>query len=757
MRHYSTLSFRLPVLMTVLLALLCLSCNRSEKQWHIGVSQCSEDIWRNKQNRELTIGGYANNNVYLEFLSAEDNDQRQIEQVRHFIEEKVDLLIVAPNQASTLSAVVDEAYDRGIPVILFDRKTNSDKYTAYMGADNYEIGHTMGHLIAEQMERKGTLVEITGLKGSSPAIERHRGFLEALADYPDIQLVSSELGDWTELSGRAAMEEILRLHPDLDIDCLFGHNDRLAMGARQVAMEHGQQDIRYYGVDALPTPGGGIDLVLDGILQATYIYPTQGLELTQLALRILNGQPFERNNLLHSAVVDIRNAELLKMQYREQQRVSGELETVHRKLDTYFSQVNVQRKVITFFLLLVVLIMALSVIAFRAYVTKSRLNEELQQLNVEQQQLNQQLEQRNDELQQLYKQLEDMADARLVFFTNVGHKLRTPLTLIAGPTEQLAADKHLKGPQRQLVEMMHRNLERLKQLVDEILDFRKIGTEQLGDLPEEPAAPASTTAGRIVEATDKPDGELPEVLVVDDNPDVRLLVKTLLQEHFHVTLAANGKEGLKEARRIVPDLIVSDVMMPVMDGLEMCSEVKRDPVTCHIPVLMLTARTLEEQRVEGYAHGADAYITKPFTASVLTARIANLLASRRTLRRVFSKGLTAEKPVAVPAADDRDSNFVERLRGIIQQHLADADFSVERIGEEIGMSRVQLYRKTKALTGLSPVELLRKSRVEKARRLLETTDKSISEIAYDTGFSAPSYFAKCFKDEYGKSPGEWRS
>ena len=745
-------TFRLSLCIGLLAGLTAACHPQQEKKWHIGVSQCSEDIWRDKQNRELIIGGYVSNQVELEFLSAADNDSLQSAHIDYYINKGVDLLIASPNQKTTLSAAIDKAYDKGIPVILFDRKTDSDKYTAYMGADNYEVGHTMGQLIATQLKGRGTVVEITGLKGSSPAIERHRGFLSALSGYPDIRVISSEEGDWTEASGRKAMEEILQAHSD--IDCVFGHNDRLALGARQVALEHGLDRLIYYGVDALPTPGGGIECVQQGLLRATYIYPTQGMEVMRLALKILEGQPYERENTLYSAVVDSTNAELLLMQYKELERVNGDLQDIYGKLDVYFSQVNLQRQVIVFFLILFLIIAVLTVITLRSYWAKSRINDRLHQANTE-------LARRHQELQQLYRQLEDMADARLVFFTNIGHHLRTPLTLIAGPVEKLFADSSLCGEQRQWVEMMHRNLGRLKQLVDEILDFRKIGLEQPEALAEELAAPAEhpATEQQPAAATDNEGkSEKPELLVVDDNADVRTLLKGLLEDRYHVTLAADGAAGLKEARRMVPDLIVSDVMMPVMDGLQLCREVKADPVTCHIPVLLLTARSLEEQRVEGYVHGADAYITKPFTAALLLARIENLLALRRTLRRAFAAGIVGGQPVQEPALppDDKDMTFVGRLHDIIRQHLADADFGVERIGEEIGMSRVQLYRKTKTLTGMSPVEVLRKSRVDQGRRLLETTDKTISEIAYETGFSAPSYFAKCFKDEYGKTPGEWR-
>lgn len=489
---------------TALLILLMVSCSESRKPWRIGVSQCSEDIWRHKQNGELIIGGYVDNAVELEFLSADDSDERQIEQINHFIEEKVDLLIVAPNSAASLTPVIDKAYDSGIPVILFDRRTNSDKYTAYISADNYAIGNTMGKLIARDMKGKGTLVEITGLKGSSPAKERHRGFADAIAEYPQIRLISSELGDWTEESGSKAMAEVLK--HDRDIDCIFGHNDRLALGARNVALRHGLRNIKYYGVDALPVPGGGIEQVQKGVFEATYIYPTQGLEVMRLARKILNGEKYERYNKLHSSVVDKSNADLLLTQHREMERVGNDIKTIHAKVDEYFTQVNLQQKIIIGFIVVLVIIVTLCVLTYRFYIAKVMVNEE------------------------------------------VAKEVVSPMASIPSP-------------------------------------------------------------------------------------------KT----------SENDKQA-----------------MPV------------------------------------------------------------------------------------------PNTFLDRFRSILQQNLQDADFNVERIGEEMGMSRVQLYRKIKSLTGMTPVELLRKARVARGKQLLESTDRSVSEIAYDVGFTAPSYFAKCFKDEFGISPGEFR-
>ena len=246
----------------------------------------------------------------------------------------------------------------------------------------------------------------------------------------------------------------------------------------------------------------------------------------------------------------------------------------------------------------------------------------------------------------------------------------------------------------------------------------------------------------------------PTLLIIDDNNDIRQYERTLLQDDYFVLEASDGKEGLEIAKKEVPDLVICDVMMPVMDGLEFTEQLKTHTATSHIPVIMLTAKNLEEQRAEGYEHGADSYITKPFHSKVLLARIENLLKQRNLLKNVFQGTQVAEKEIEESHLDDRDKQFVKQLHDIIQKNLSDSDFGVEDIGKEIGLSRVQLYRKVKAMTGSSVVDLIRKARLAKARRLLESRSMSISEVAYEVGFSAPSYFTKCFKAEYGILPGE---
>jgi DNA-binding response OmpR family regulator len=253
------------------------------------------------------------------------------------------------------------------------------------------------------------------------------------------------------------------------------------------------------------------------------------------------------------------------------------------------------------------------------------------------------------------------------------------------------------------------------------------------------------------------EGETPTLLIVDDNADIRTLLKTILQPHYQLLEASDGQEGLRVAHEQVPDLIVSDVMMPVMNGLEFCQQIKTDFVTSHIPVILLTARALNKHQIEGYESGADAYITKPFQADLLLARISNLLKSRLQLRHLWSHSEQKEEKVEEePKTEVKENAFILRFKAIVEEKMTDSNLSVEDIGAEMNLSRVQLYRKVKALTGCSPVDLLRKARLSEAFRLLSESDLSVSEIAYRVGFTSPSYFSKCFKEEFGKVPGETR-
>ncbi len=894
------------------LALLA-SCTGGKKRYVIGVSQCSEDVWREKLNQELRVAALYYNNMDLDIASANDDVRLQTDQINRFVDKGVDLLIVAPGQVS-ISPAIDRAYEKGIPVIIFDRRTRSNKYTAYIGADNREIGASMGEYLAGALPKGGRVVELCGLSSSSPAIERAEGFDSVVAVRPSIDIVAKLHADWTEQGGFRAMDSLLR-SPHPDFDCLFAHNDRMAMGARRAAQEHGLdlQRIRFCGIDAMPQKEAGLELVKDGTLFASYIYPTRGDEVMRLAMNILEGKGYQRENRLSSALVTRDNARVLLMQNDETMRQQDHLATLRSRIDKAADDFNTQRGYLLVLLFFVVLLVVACGLAVRAYVTKARIN---RQLNASM-----------DQQRQMTEEMERMTQTQLQFFTNVSHELRTPLTLIAGPTDQLLEDDTVQGAHRMMLEMVRRNTRILIQLVGEILDFRKVqnnkahlhlnrfalqrelatwandfravaarrkitidvdasevrqdaviiadrdklehiyfnlmsnalkytpeggrittalsydgkqyvlSVSDTGKGIEEEALPhlfdrfyqargavggtgiglslvkayvdlhhgdirvesnegegtrffislpatqpgydpakdrearpvaerelvddsyvpedinAKEAADRITNAEDF-DADRPLVLIIDDNNGMRAYLRSILKDRYNVSEAADGRQGLEKARREVPKLIVCDVMMPVMDGLEFTRQLKEDIATSHIPVVLLTARSLPEQREKGYETGADSYLTKPFSGQVLLSRIDNLLRSRTLLRSLFSgdKAEAAEEERLC----SQDKTFVTRLREIIQQHLADSDFSVERLGEEIGLSRVQLYRKVKVLTGKTPVELLRKARLMKARTMVTTTDRSIAEIAYATGFTSPSYFNKCFKDEFGVSPGGMR-
>ena len=740
----------------------------------------------------------------------------------------MDLLIVSPNQSHTITPAVEEAYDAGIPVILFDRKIDSHKYTAFIGADNVEIGRIMGHYIADFLNKKGQVVEIPGLEGSSPADDRHKGFAEALAQYPGISLTVAPYGGWLQEGGYNAMEEVLA--QGVRPDAVFGQNDRMALGAREAL--GAPADVAFFGVDALPD--AGLQEVIDGVLTASYLYPTRGDRVMELAMNILNGAPYQRENLLESALVDSRNAGILQLQEAEVANQRANVENINARLDTFLMQYNTQRLIMWLVIGFSLLLIAIAAQTYWSYI----------------------------KMRELQRKLEESTAAKLKFFTQVSHDLRTPLTLVAGPLEHVL-EGPLSADQQQTLLMARRNVTVLQQLVNNILDFRRIesGNRPLNasrfDLPAAvqewmggfsgtsqsltyEGFPALTVEAdmRLVERVlfnllgnaikhTRPDGHIivsvkqegasallsvaddgegippeklpyifeefykanessngtgiglalikavaelhkgsvsvestlgkgstftlrlplvqkgasvsegkaasayteryeetylredshkqeaasrvsesdrPTILVVDDNADLRRFIGTLLEGEYRILSACDGREALEKATRELPDLVVSDVMMPVMDGLELCKALKGQLATSHIPVILLTAKSLEDQRAEGYDSGADAYISKPFSERVLLSRIGNLLKSRILLK----------------------------------EHYLETGESAARPQENDFLSRVRI------------------TRLKAAEQLLKTTDKTVAEVAYAVGFGTPSYFSKCYKELFGHVPGEER-
>lgn len=898
---------------------LLISCQQRKAHYTIGVSQCSDDEWRTQMNREINREALFYPETEVKIRSANDDSKKQIEDIERFIRDSVDLLVIAPNDSVAIAPVIEKAYHKGIPVVLVDRKIQSDNYTAFVGADNYIMGRNIGDYIAGRLHGKGNIVELTGLQGSTPASERHRGLTDELRRYPNIHIVATADAGWFRQSAERAFDSILNRQPHIDL--VFAHNDRMAAGAHEAAKRHHREhEMLFVGVDALWGEGYGVDLVTDSVLDATFIYPTGGDKVMQVAMDILKGNKFDKENQLSSALVNRQNARVMQMQTEHIVTLDGKIEALNQQLDAYLMRYSAQRMFLYACIVIIALAALLLVFVVRAFWTKNRLNAELSSQK-------EQLETQRDQLIMLSQQLEEATHAKLAFFTNVSHDFRTPLTLIADPVNQLMKSKNLDKDEQFLLNIIYKNVTVLLRLVNQILDFRKfeegkldmhlsrfnissslhewtdafrtlsyrkhihfiittpedegkqvdsmitadaeklerivynllsnafkftpengnitvnctfiqkndgrwlrlrvadtgvgmpaehvkhifenfyqidvhhagsgIGlalvkafvemhngfievntaqgrgtiftiempTEQSGHIDEnttrnvmlnnlkEGAVLAADqenikSAAKKVEDVDKE-----TVLIIDDNQDIRDYVRSLLQNRYTVIEAANGQEGIQQAMKYVPDAIICDVMMPVMDGMECCRRLKAEMQTSHIPVMMLTAYAIDEQKIKGYECGADSYISKPFSAQLLLVRLQNLIENRHRLASFFTEGgkISAQKNQLAEA----DKGFIAKLRQLIEENLSNPDLSVEDLGERIGLSRVQLYRKTKALSGYSPNELVRIARLKRAASLLASTEKTISEITYEVGFTSPSYFTKCYKDYFGENPTDF--
>lgn len=917
--HYSSAAMKhiYPYFLSAILTcclLLCNSCSSQKSHYVIGVSQCSDDAWRTQMNKEILREALFYPDVQIIIKTAKDNNQQQIDDIKNFIQQKIDLLIVAPNEAEAITPIVEEAFSKGIPVVLVDRKIHSDQYTAYIGADNYSMGQQIGAYIARRLHGKGNIVELTGLKGSTPAEERHKGLTDVLARYPDINIVATSDAGWFQKSAMTAFDSILNFHPQIDL--VFAHNDLMAAGAHEAAARrHQPADMLFIGVDALTGKDLGVELVSKGILDASFIYPTGGDKALQVAMSILRQKAYKRENILSTALVNKSNAYVMQMQASHINTLDEKIELLDKQIEVFQTRYSAQQMFLYACFVIIVLIVVLLVLMTKAYWTKRRMNSELSAQK-------RQLEQQRDQLIELSGQLKKATHDKLAFFTNISHDFRTPLTLITDPVNQLLESSRLNKHERFLLNIVSKNVTVLLRLVNQIMDFRKyesgklnlqishfnlaqsihewadafktlsyrkhirFGVQIEGDkkdyemtadsekleritynllsnafkftpdnghisirlstsiqgpdrwlemnvsdngvgmpaehikhifdsfyqidvhhagsgiglalvkafvemhhgfidvnsnegqgttfricmpMKQKGNLSASETQnqqlsnlreGAVVAAGQENISLLPTpvneegkncILIIDDNQDIRDYTKSILETEYTVIEAANGQEGIQQAMKYVPDAIICDVMMPVMDGMECCRRLKSELQTSHIPVMMLTAYAADEQKIEGYECGADSYISKPYSAKLLLTRLRNLIDNRKRLQDFFIDKTHTQKE----SLSDPDREFIDKLRNLIEQHLSDAGFRVDNMGDEIGLSRIQLYRKTKALTGYPPLELLRVARLKKAAQLMGSTEKTIAEIAYEVGFNSPSYFAKCYKEYFGENPTDF--
>ena len=884
-----------PFLLVWLTLIVLCGCTSSGKQKRhvIGLSQCMlDDAWREAMINDMRIEASNYDDMEIIIKDAQNNNETQIQQIRDLIRQKVDVLIISPYQSEPITAVAEEAYRAGIPTIITDRKENTDQYTSIVGANNYEIGLAAGNYAANYLPPNAIILEIWGLTQTSPAQERHKGFVDALREREDLSFRKIE-GQW--LVDTARMELRKLEHPE-QIDFVYAHNDMMAIAAREYFMAWDSirgRDLRIIGVDAVA--GAGLEAVEDGRINASFLYPTGGEQVIRTAMRIIQGEPVDKFIPLRTAPVDHQSARTLLLQADQLQKYKQRIEAQRSRIDGLSDRFYFLRNSLGVISLLMIGFIALSIYAFY---------------------INRKMRQANRKLISLNAEMKEVTAQKLQFFTNVSHEVRTPLTLILAPLDRLIISLR-ESPYASDLGLIQKNANRLLRVINQILDFRKVEGKQeklavreidlvpfVGEIKSYFDSMASVRAiaytftssikqctlwidpdllekvfvnllsnafkftpegGSVrIELTEEEDrvfiqvidtgsgiqpGNLPHlfdrfytedrsmgtgiglhlvkeyihmhggeirvesepgqrttftvclrkgkahfedsdlmetsvshqayeasrlddsethkmlsktypytILITEDDDEVRCFLERELSPHFKTRTAANGKDALRVLEEEEISLVVSDVMMPEMNGFELCRMIKSQLPFSHIPVILLTALTDERQRIFGITGGADDYIQKPFHTDYVKIKIIHLLQERQKLReRLLEKlrdnKLLLSEPEKVESIDDA---FLRKFAEQIEAVYADPEYNVEKLSETLGLSRGHLHRKIKELTGTAPVEFLRTYRLNKATQLLRQNAYTVSEVAYRTGFSSPAYFSKCFKAVYGVTPTEYQ-
>ena len=884
-----------PFLLVWLTLIVLCGCTSSGKQKRhvIGLSQCMlDDAWREAMINDMRIEASNYDDVEIIIKDAQNNNETQIQQIRDLIRQKVDVLIISPYQSEPITAVAEEAYRAGIPTIITDRKVNTDQYTSFVGANNYEIGLAAGNYAAHYLPPNAIILEIWGLTQTSPAQERHKGFVDALREREDLSFRKIE-GQW--LVDTARMELRKLEHPE-QIDFVYAHNDMMAIAAREYFIAWDSirgRDLRIIGVDAVA--GAGLEAVEDGRINASFLYPTGGEQVIRTAMRIIQGEPVDKFIPLRTAPVDHQSARTLLLQADQLQKYKQRIEAQRSRIDGLSDRFYFLRNSLGVISLLMIGFIALSIYAFY---------------------INRKMRQANRKLISLNAEMKEVTAQKLQFFTNVSHEVRTPLTLILAPLDRLIISLR-ESPYASDLGLIQKNANRLLRVINQILDFRKVEGKQeklavreidlvpfVGEIKSYFDSMASVRAisytftssikqctlwidpdllekvffnllsnafkftpgggsvrielteegGRVFirvidtgsgirpanlphlfdrfytedrsmgtgiglhlvkeyidmhggetrvesepgqrttftvclrkgkahfedsdlmetpvshqayEASRLDDSETKEmlsktypytILITEDDDEVRGFLERELSLHFKIRTVANGKDALRVLEEEEISLVVSDVMMPEMNGFELCRTIKSQLPFSHIPVILLTALTDERQRIFGITGGADDYIQKPFHTDYVKIKIIHLLQERQKLReRLLEKlrdnKLLLSEPEKVESIDD---TFLRKFAEQIEAVYADPEYNVEKLSETLGLSRGHLHRKIKELTGTAPVEFLRTYRLNKATQLLRQNAYTVSEVAYRTGFSSPAYFSKCFKAVYGVTPTEYQ-
>ena len=841
----------------------------------------------------------------LLYKDAGNNTTRQIAQIQELTTDGVDLLIISPNETEPITKAVDAVFRKGIPVIVLDRRITSESYNAFISGDNAEIGRLAGAFVGTFLKGRGKVIEVTGLAGSSPAQERHRGFREQLARFPGVQVIGELNGEWERDTARHVAEQQLATLKQADL--VFAHNEVMAVGVQAVYKKKGLTNpIQFVGIDGLPGPAGGMQLVSDGVLKATFLYPTAGEEAIETAVRILTGKSVARETILKSFQIDASNVHALKAQsdklYSQQQDIERQTGRIQQLTETYSTQAN------RLYITLISLLVAITLGAWAFYLMREK-----QAAYSRLAQQNDEIRAQKDQIEAVSKQARLATEEKLRFYSYISHEFNTPLSLILTPTEELLTRKTVDPRDlKSSLSLVQKNAYRLLRLVDQMLDLRKADAGKLrlkaqeedvvafvrdivqdfrgkaekhridlrfvtsqptlllwfdrekldkvlfnllsnafkytpkggfihirldstdndiqiqvqdngdgmtadeqtrifdlfytsathftlgnglglalsrefvelhhGDLrvasepgrgttftlqlplgnahldPSEigpasvikPGLPVEDEVAQTTPESTPPARKSGTLLLIEDHDDLRQYLVSRLGDRFEVLAEPNAERGWERILETIPDLIISDIMLPGMDGIQLTQRIKADFRTATIPVILLTAKGQMEHRIEGTRAGADAYIAKPFQMTYLLETINTTLANREKWQQRYTGDYLAK------TENRQEKKFRNELTALIEQHLAEPAFGVEQLSREMGLSRVQLYRKAQTLLGKNVNDYFAEIRLSRAKLLLAETTKPISEIAYETGFSSPAYFTTFFKQHTQHTPSEFR-
>lgn len=894
-----------------------ISCHNPSpvKAYRIGFSQCTGgDDWRKTMLSEMKRELSFYDNIDFVYRDADANSKKQVQQIEDLLQNNIDILIVSPNEVAPLTPAIEKAYDSGIPVVVVDRRTNTNKYTSFIGASNYEVGQNAGHYAVSILKGKGNVMEVTGLPDASPVIDRHNGFMNIIEKYPGIKYVK-RIDDNTK-PFLEKEEEILRTEK---IDLVYAQNDFMAFDCYKICKKLGiEEKIKIIGIDGLPIKNAGLDMVANGYISATILYPTGGSEAIVTALDILKKRPYKKENQLFTTIIDSTNVRIMKLQYDKILSQQKDIDERQLRIEKQKEISQFQINIIVGISITLALSLILGGILYYYLEENKKITRKLELQTNE-------IEKQRNQLIELMEKLKEANTAKVNFFTNISHELRTPLTLIMAPLEDALSSSKLHFTIRQNLEFIQKNAFRLLKLINQLMDFRKMEegkmklrvsennvatfvieiSESFKELASKKSISfniinkaSNTTAwfdvsmldkvlfnllsnafkftnenGSINVAIDKstdnnsvlikiedtgigmsaedtehafdvfyqghsstfkgtglglalskelillhhgnitinskqgkgttfeislPLGrshfkndaiftneadvntayedvkiytteidhyskeetqkELIEkeasILIIEDNEDLRSFLKTRLESKYDIHEAENGEVGISKSFDIVPDLIISDIIMPGLNGLQITEQLKQDIRTSHIPIILLTAKSSMEEQIEGIKSQADAFIAKPFNLEHLEVTITNLLRNREVLRDHFTSELPNETRSNSSSKIDR--KFINEFSAIVENNISNEDFSVDQICKEIGVSRVQLYRKVKALLGYNVNDYILLVRMQKAKFLLSKEDLTIAQVAFKVGFASQAYFSTVFKTKFGISPSEFK-